>query len=186
MTCLVCTMFEDQIKHNRDFSNAWIRGTCNLRLSNAKNHAASKCHQHAYELYIKGLKGEASTNADNCLRPASNQRTLEDGFTRLNEIQLEQTIKKFDIAYFVAKQELPFAIYEDLIALEKRHGVDLGDVYENRKQCAEFVDVNAKFISQQLTEDLTKAKFYSVLTDGSTDKSVTEKEVGSVLHFDPH
>jgi hypothetical protein len=81
---------------------------------------------------------------------------------------------------------LPFAVYEDLIALEKRHGVDLGNVYTNRKQCAEFVDINAEFIAQQLNEDLTKAKFYSILTDGSTDKSVTEKEVVYVLYFDPH
>lgn len=112
------------------------------------------------------------------------QRTLEDGFSRLNETQLGQTMKKFDIAYFVAKKELPFAVYEDLIALEKRHGVDLGDVYNNRKQCAEFVDINAQFIAEQLNEDLTEAKFYSVLKDGSTDKSVTEKEVVYVLYFE--
>ena len=53
MKCMVCTKFEDKLKHNRDFSNAWIQGTCNLRLSNAKDHAATKCHQHAYDLYVK-------------------------------------------------------------------------------------------------------------------------------------
>ena len=42
-------------------------------------------------------------------------------------------MKKFDIAYFVAKKELPFAVYEDLIALKKHHGVDLGNAYNNRK-----------------------------------------------------
>ncbi|CAB3979843.1 zinc finger 862-like [Paramuricea clavata] len=188
MKCMVCTTFEERIKHNRDFSNAWIQGSCNLRLSNAQDHAATKCHRHAYDLYIKNLtsKGELSSNMENPLRPHPSQRTLEDGFSKLNETQLEQTIKKFDIAYFVAKNELPFTVFEDLITLEKRHGVDLGDVYNNRKQCGEFIDVNAQFIAHQLNEDLTKAKFYSVLTDGSTDNSVTEKEVVYVLYFDPH
>ncbi len=185
---MVCTAFKDRIKYNRGFSNAWIQGTCNLRLSNAQDHAATKCHQHAYNLYIKDLtsKGELSSNMENPLRPQPSQRTLEDGFSKLNETQLEQTIKKFDIAYFVSKKELPFTVYEDLISLEKRHGVDLGDVYNNRKQCGEFIDVNAQFIAHQLNEDLTKAKLYSVLTDGSTDKSVTEKEVVYELYFDPH
>ena len=182
---MLCTKFVDRIKHNRDFCNVWI-GTCNLRLSNAKDHAATKCHQHAYDLYIKDLKGALGRSIENPIRSQPNQRTVEDGFSKLNETQLAQTMKKFDMAYFVAKKELPFAVYEDIIALEKSHGVDLGHVYNNRKQCAEFVDISAQFIAQQLNEDFTKAKFYSVLTDGSTDKSVTEKEVLYVLYFDPH
>ena len=127
MKCMVCTKFEDRIKHNRDFCNAWIQETCDLRLSNAKDHAATKCHQHAYNLYVKDLKGNLASNIENPVRSPPNQcgqRTLEDGFSRLNETQLVQTMKKFDIAYFVAKKELPFAVYQDLIALEKHHGVD--------------------------------------------------------------
>ena len=34
--------------------------------------------------------------------------------------------KKFDISYFVVKEELPLAKYEKLIALKKRHGVSHG------------------------------------------------------------
>ena len=35
MKCSICTKFQNQIQHNRDFSDAWIKGTSNLRLSNA-------------------------------------------------------------------------------------------------------------------------------------------------------
>ena len=73
-----------------------------------------------------------------------------------------------------------------MVKLEKYHGVDVGDVYTTRKQCGEFIDVHGEYIASQLKEDLTKAKFYSVLTDGSTDSSITEKEVVYVLYFNPH
>ena len=39
--------------------------------------------------------------------------------------------------------------------------------------------------NNNLTLDLTKAKFYSVLYDGSTDNSVKENEVIYALYFDP-
>ena len=67
---MVCTMFEDRIKHNRDFCIAWIQGTCNLRLSNAKDHAATKCHQHAY---VKDLRGDLASNNENPVRSPPNQ-----------------------------------------------------------------------------------------------------------------
>ena len=72
MKCMVCTKFEDKIKHNRDFCNAWIQGTCNLRLSNAKDHAATKCHQHAYDLYVKDLRGNLASNVENPVRSPTN------------------------------------------------------------------------------------------------------------------
>ena len=71
-----------------------------------------------------------------------------------------------------------------MVELEKQHGVDVGNVYSTRHQCGEFIDVHGEYTASQLRSDLAKAKFYSVLTDGSTDSVITEKEV--VLHFDPY
>ena len=188
MNCSICTQFQKQIQHNRDFSDAWIKGTYNLRLSNAADHSATKCHQHAYRLYVKDLNssGERVDNLHDPFQPDANQQTLRDNVTKLSKVQEEQAIKKFEIAYFVPKKELPFTIYEDLVKLEKYHGVDVGDVYTTRKQCGEFIDVHGEYIASELKEYLTKAKFYSVLTDGSTDSSITEKEVVYVLYFNPH
>jgi hypothetical protein len=188
MKCSICTKFQNQIQHNRDFSDAWIKGTSNLRLSNASDHSATKCHQHAYRLYVNDLKssGKRADNLHNPFQPAADQRTLPDSFTKLSKVQEEQAIKKFEIAYFVAKKALPFTVYEDLIELEKHHGVDVGDVYATRQQCGMFIDVNGDYIASQLQADLAKVKFYSVLSDGSTDNSITEKEVIYVLYFDPY
>ena len=46
---------------------------------------------------------------------------------RIVSEEVQNKIKKlFEIAYFVAKLELPFTTYENLCGLEMKHGVDLG------------------------------------------------------------
>ena len=44
---------------------------------------------------------------------------------------LERMKKSFDLAYFIANEELPLVKYESLVKLETKHGVDLGDSYLN-------------------------------------------------------
>ena len=65
------------------------------------------------------------------------------------------------------------------------HGVDIGQAYQADRYCGTFIDYCGKEIKQQLNSDLAKAKFYSVLCDGSTDNSVKENEVIYALYFDP-
>ena len=52
--------------------------------------------------------------------------------------------RKFEIAYFLCKQNLPFTKMAPLCALEEKHGVDLGSGYKNDKACATFVEYIAK------------------------------------------
>jgi hypothetical protein len=95
MKCSICTKFQNQIQHNRDFSDAWIKGTSNLRLSNASDHSATKCHQHAYRLYVDDLKssGKRVDNLHNPFQPAADQRTLPDSFTKISKNQEKKTNK---------------------------------------------------------------------------------------------
>ena len=51
MNCSICTQFQKQIQHNRDFSDARIKGTYSLHVLNAVDHSAMKCHQHACTNY---------------------------------------------------------------------------------------------------------------------------------------
>lgn len=101
----------------------------------------------------------------------------------MSDIQQEQLKKKFELAYFVAK-ELPFIMYKDLVKLEKHHGVDIGDTYMNCIECAEFIDFQGEHLATQLAKYLTILRFYSVLVDGTTECSNTEKELVYVLYFD--
>ena len=80
---------------------------------------------------------------------------------------------------------MPLIKYEKIIELEKRHGVRLGSTHNNRTAAREFLSFQAGELKQELSKDITKAKFYSILFDGTTDSSVTEQEAIFVLYFDP-
>jgi hypothetical protein len=52
--------------------------------------------------------------------------------------------RKFDIAYFIAKEKLAFTKMKPLCDLQERHGVELGARYKNGDACAIFVNYIAK------------------------------------------
>ena len=56
--------------------------------------------------------------------------------------------QKFEIAYFICKQHLPFTEMGPICSLEEKHGVHLGTGYKNDKACAVFVE----FIAQERRE----------------------------------
>ena len=88
------------------------------------DHAKPDIHKIAFSLYNKQTE-ETSLAAE------ENQQRLD---FNLNSQQVEDLKKKFDVSYFVVKEELPLSKYENLIALEKRHGVPHGTVYSNRQR----------------------------------------------------
>jgi hypothetical protein len=185
--CKLCQKYKQQLSVMKDFSNAWVIGSQNFKLSNAKDHANTNCHIRAFRLHANELRtgtGE-SLQMPKKLMPEPKQPTVVEGFAKMSQLKQEQMKKKFELAYFVAKKELPFTMYEELVTLEKHHGVDIGDAYINRIECTEFIDYHGEYLANKLANDLKEAKFYSVLTDGSTDRSVTEKELVYVLYFDP-
>lgn len=104
---------------------------------------------------------------------------------KLNASQLEDLKMKFDVSYFIVKEELPLTKYEKIVDLEKGHGVPHLQVYNNRTAATEFISFQTDELVTELSKDIVKSKFYSILFDGTTDCSVTEQEAVFVLHFDP-
>ena len=47
--------------------------------------------------------------------------------------------KLFDLAYVIAKEELPFSKYPALVEVEKRHGVDIGTAYTTEHKCKDVL-----------------------------------------------
>ena len=133
MTCLVCTKYEKSIDSIQGFSREWISGCTNFRISSAHKHAGSKAHKNAMERYFTE-RNEVRAPSD------ADQTTLLSAFKGGDKRSNEQTKKKFEVSYFVAKEELPFSKYERILDLEEIHGVDIGASYRNDKACAEFVD----------------------------------------------
>ena len=103
----------------------------------------------------------------------------------MERTDLERTKKKFEVSYFVAKENMPISSYAKLLKLEEKHKVDVKGAYRNEKACGEFIECIGDDLKCQLNVDLAKAKFFSVLCDGSTDSAVIEEEVIYLLYFDP-
>ena len=85
--------------------------------------------------------------------------------------------------YFLAKNEAPLGLFSKFINHEERHGIIFGTTYQNRTLGTVFLEFITKSLRDIVKEKLTKRNFYNLLTDGSTDLSVTEKEVFFVLTF---
>ena len=57
-----------------------------------------------------------------------------------------------EIAYVVAKEEMPFTKCVPNANMEKRHGVELGQTYLNDNSCAGFVDTIAEIYDEELNQ----------------------------------
>ena len=143
------------------------------------DHAKSDTHKTAFSLYNK--KQGQSPKTESYISQ-QNQSKLDFS---LNPQQIEDFKRKFDISYFVVKEELPLSKYEKIIALEKRHGVPHGSTYSNRAAATEFISFQSEEVLTQLSRDVLKSKFYSILFDSTTDKTVSEQEAVFVLYFEP-
>ena len=53
----------------------------------------------------------------------------------MSETLLERMMKLFNIAYYVAKCELPFAQFPHWVACQLKNGVTLGDNYMSDNAC---------------------------------------------------
>lgn len=144
----------------------YISGTTNIKKDTANTHGKSKSHIAAFQA-LTTPSPEVSDTVQ-CLQ-------------RLNDRTKEKMCKLFDIAYTVAHSEQPFTLFRTLVGLEKKHGVELGVTYQNSKACRLFIEHIAGTMKDQLHDLVKKKPFYcSLLFDGSTDKTTTEKEVISI------
>ena len=112
------------------------------------------------------------------------QQLITTGIANMQAGELETTKIKFEVAYFIAKEELPLAKYEQMVQLEEKHGVEIGKAYCNRKSCAKFISSIGDHLAKDLENKLSNANFFSVLTDSSEDTSITEKEAVFVQYLD--
>ena len=115
-------------------------------------------------LLLKKRRAESSG-----LGPAS-YAPIANAFNTLPEDERERLKVKFDIAYFAAMEKLSFTKYPKICELEAHHGVHVGTSYCTNNACKVFVHNITEARRKDLRLDLTKAKFFSLLLDGSTDK----------------
>ena len=61
----------------------------------------------------------------------------------------------------------------------------LGNSYCNDSSAGVIIDFITDALAKDLKDRLDNANFFSILTDGSTDSSMIEKEAMFVITFDP-
>ena len=103
----------------------------------------------------------------------------------MQQKDLEKTKKKFETAYFIAKEELPLSKFPKILNLEEMHGVELGEAYRNEITGALMIDYIGKSFARDVKLLIDKSSFFSILIAGSTDASVVEKEAIFILTFEP-
>lgn len=81
---------------------------------------------------------------------------------------------KFNSLYYLAKLEQQFSDYPNLLTLENKNKVqNIGKNYTTDQAAAISTDYIPRDIRNNLGDNLSRASFYSILTDGSANSSVT-------------
>ena len=70
---------------------------------------------------------------------------------------------KFNIAYIIAKEQLPFIKYRLLLLLYKMNGVDIGPTYDNDVKRAEFTSVICDSIKSDLGDPMESSVNASII-----------------------
>ena len=177
LICSVCQQFRQKLESSRNYRPAFIKGTANVKLCTVKEHAATAMHERAMLLLKKQSSAPPTSYAP--IAKALAQSVMDKATT-------EQLKRKFDIAYLIAKENLAFTKFPALCNLEKRHGVDLGsnNYYVNDHACATFIEFIAREQQEKLLHELSKAHFFSLQVDSSSDAANIEEELYLVLYLD--
>ena len=78
----------------------------------------------------------------------------------LDPVAKERLIKKFEILFLIAKKKVPFTKFLPLCKIEARHGVKVGNSYQNDHACASFVHFIALEQLEILKNQLSKVDFF--------------------------
>ena len=179
LRCKVCKKYETNISGMKFFRREWITGSSNYRPSSAVDHAKSEPHKYAMRKFLREEEGKSVVETR---QPG--QKDIVEGIRYMNEKERTQLKRKFEVAYVVAKQELPLSSYDAILELEEHHGIEIGAPYRHSNACGSFIDFIGDAMAANLRQQLHDVKFFSVLWDGSTDVSAKEKETTFVMYLD--
>jgi len=145
--CSICMKHEKNLTSQRNFNTAWCRSTTNVKKDTVITHLKGETHKLAVKL---DQESEFMKNPGPL--PSYAATTLGRAIFKLNQQENETLKKLIEIAFVVAKEELPFTKFVPIAQLEKRHGINLGQTYMNDHACAEFIDSIAEVYEQELNE----------------------------------
>ena len=106
---------------------------------------------------------------------------IVQSLSSISEQERQKLRIKFNIAYFIATEQLAYQKYPKLCELQTKLGMNLGSSYLNENAAREFIHFMAKLKLQSIISSVQSATFFSLLMDGSTDSSNSENEMILVM-----
>ncbi|XP_076099754.1 zinc finger protein 862-like [Mytilus galloprovincialis] len=177
MECTYCVKYPTHSERE----SALVRGTKNFKLDPIKNHETTSQHLSCQKQWLKETDPKFDKKVELLSDTKLGQCVLKQ---KLKPEQLKRYKVLFNTAYSVGKKGKPFSDYEFILEVQKKNEVDIGEQYFNIEGCKLFL----KWISQQLrsqsVSSLLAAPFVSILSDGSTDRSVIEQEIVYLRYVD--
>ena len=170
MTCKVCT-----------YSDTFINGSTNYRISALEDHAKSDCHKKAVneQEESQAKASGAKTPSRKVVHTLPKDAPIQKGLSQMEKTEHEALVKLFHIAYYIALKGHAFTDFKDMTELEKLHKVKFqASTYENETACRNFINSVADCLFETtVAEKLKRVNFIAILCDGATDQSMTEQEV---------
>ena len=157
MFCKVCREFQHLLNKT---DNVFIHGSNRFRKDPIDKHEKTKDHA------ICSSAARAKTEPT----PIA---VLKD---RLDRKQVYKYQAFFNTAYLIAKRNFSFHDFEFLLKLQNKNGLQLGENYQNIQGAKTFIESIAHELRQHTINSLQKCRFFSLMADGSTDRSVAEQE----------
>ncbi|KAK0148163.1 Zinc finger protein 862 [Merluccius polli] len=141
-------------------NTAFVTGCNTFRIETLKKHNASAKH---------------TTCRDKCTAqvpplPAAFQRQAAANASS-DEAGM---IIKFNVAYHIAKEELPFTKFKAEIILQRKNGVNVNPTYSNDVACAQFIGVIGDTFKKKTSVEIANCAYMAFLIDGDTDVSTKE------------
>ena len=115
-------------------------------------------------LNLKKRQPPGSSKAEQCIQ-------------MLNKSSFDKLKNLFRTAHGIAKNCRPYTDFQWICEVDEKKGVVIGNTYCSDKSCREFIRAIAATERKKIEGLFEKAKFVTLLSDGSTDISVKENEI---------
>ena len=162
--CKICRKHKPHLATKTGF----VKGSTNFQSSGLRRHETENVdHKDAVRI----------EEAQKKMREKPGSLPAEKMLTRMNEKTMKQLENMFRTVHALARKGRPYTDFVWQCDLDEVKGVDVGSVYRNDHQAKTFTEFIAAAARENDMEEVRKAKFISLISDGTTDVSVTEDEI---------
>ena len=159
MTCEFC--IDSKVSND----NLFVAGHKSLKLENIKRHEESKEHKRSAEICAAKRSLPGASPAEKAINSLTKAQSERIGILMRN-------------AHAIGKQARPLTDFNYLAKLDKAKNIDIGYQYLNNVACKGFMESIANVERRKIRDDfIEKAKWFSLMSDGSTDVSTIEEEI---------